>query len=217
MVGDAVRIGVLALQGAFREHREVLQELGATAVEVRRPEDLEGADGVVIPGGESTTIRLLMAEYGLDSALRERIATGFPALGTCAGMILLAKEVDGQRIVGLDALDVDVRRNAFGRQRDSFETDLSVPVLGEDPVHAVFIRAPVVDAVGPEVDVLARLPDGRIVAVQQGSVLGVAFHPELTRDRRFHRYFVDLAARPSNRAYSPTVEIGARPRGNASP
>jgi 5'-phosphate synthase pdxT subunit len=217
VAGDAVRIGVVALQGAFREHREVLQELGATAVEVRRPEDLEDADGVVIPGGESTTIRILMAEYGLDSALRERIGAGFPVLGTCAGMIVLARHVDGQRVIGLDALDIEVRRNAFGRQVDSFETAVSVPVLGEEPVHAVFIRAPVVEAVGPEVEVLARLSDGRVVAVQQGRVLGVAFHPELTRDRRFHRYFVDLAARQSARGDPVAVGSGARARGNGSP
>lgn len=198
MDGDAVRVGVVALQGAFREHGRVLQKLGVEAAQVRRPADLHELDGIVIPGGESTTIRLLMAEYGLGPALRECISTGLPVLGTCAGMIVLAKRVDGYRVPGLEALDVDVRRNAFGRQVDSFEADLPVPMLGEPPFHGVFIRAPVVESVEPGVEVLARLSDGRIVAVQQGPVVGIAFHPELTEDRRFHRYFLEIvAARPA--------------------
>jgi 5'-phosphate synthase pdxT subunit len=189
-----MRIGVLALQGAFREHAHALRELGAQAVEVRRPQDLEGLDGLIIPGGESTTIRLLMTEYGLDAAIGARVAAGFPVLGTCAGMILLARSVDGETPPGLDGLDITVRRNAFGRQVDSFETDLSVPALGADPFHGVFIRAPVVASTGPGVEVLARLADGAIVAVRQGSVVGLAFHPELTGDTRFHAYFLGLAA-----------------------
>jgi 5'-phosphate synthase pdxT subunit len=198
-----VRIGVLALQGAFREHRRVLEDLSATVVEVRRPSDLDGLDGLVIPGGESTTIRMLMEDYGLTSVLRERIAAGFPVLGTCAGMIVLAKRVDGVPIPGLDALDVDVRRNAFGRQVDSFEADIDVPAVGDRPFHAVFIRAPLVETVGRDVNVLARLEDQRIVGVQEGAVIGVAFHPELTEDSRLHRYFLQhVAAReplPSSR------------------
>jgi 5'-phosphate synthase pdxT subunit len=189
-----VRIGVLALQGAFREHRRVLEALGATAVEVRRPGDLEGLDGLIIPGGESTTIRMLMEDYGLTPVLRDRIAAGLPVLGTCAGMIVLARRVDGVPVPGLDALDVDVRRNAFGRQVDSFEADLDVPAVGDRPFHAVFIRAPLVDSVGPEVNVLARLEDQRVVGVQQGHVMGVAFHPELTDDARLHRYFLQHVA-----------------------
>jgi 5'-phosphate synthase pdxT subunit len=189
-----VRIGVLALQGAFREHRHVLESLGVTVVEVRRPSDLVDLDGLVIPGGESTTIRALMQEYALTDDLRERIARGLPVLGTCAGMIVLAKRVDGVPIAGLDALDVDVRRNAFGRQVDSFETDIEVPVIGDRPVHAVFIRAPLVESVAPGVSVLARLEDGRIVGVQSGSVVGFAFHPELTDDSRIHRYFLQLVS-----------------------
>ena len=188
-----MRIGVLALQGDFREHAHAVRELGAEAVEVRRPEQLEGLDGLIIPGGESTTIRMLMRELCLETAVRERIAHGFPVLGTCAGLIVLAKRVDGAPVEGLNALDADVKRNAFGRQVDSFEEDLSVAPLGE-PIHAVFIRAPVVESVEDGVDVLARLADGRIVGVRQGSVVGVAFHPELTKDRRLHEYFLDLIA-----------------------
>jgi 5'-phosphate synthase pdxT subunit len=161
---------------------------------VRRPEDLEGLDGLIIPGGESTTIRMLMRELGLEDALRARIEEGLPVLGTCAGLIVLANRVDGNLVDGLNALDADVRRNAFGRQVDSFEEDLEVMALGDQPVHGVFIRAPVVEAVDAEVEVLARLHDGRIVGVRQGSVVGLAFHPELTGDRRFHRYFLDLVA-----------------------
>jgi pyridoxal 5'-phosphate synthase pdxT subunit len=189
-----MRIGVLALQGAYREHAQALSELGAEPVEVRRPEELEGLDGLIIPGGESTTIRMLMRELGLEAALRERIAHGFPVLGTCAGLIVLANRVDGAAVDGLNALDADVQRNAFGRQVDSFEDDLTVPAFGDKPVHGVFIRAPLVEEVDDGVDVLARLRDGRIVGVQQGSVVGLAFHPELTGDRRFHEYFLELIA-----------------------
>jgi pyridoxal 5'-phosphate synthase pdxT subunit len=187
-----MRIGVLALQGAFREHVKMLERLGVAAVEVRRPRDLDGLDGLIIPGGESTTMRLLMSEFGLDQAIRDRIASGFPIVGTCAGMIMLAATVEGEDSSGLDGLDVRVQRNAFGRQVDSFEEDLSIPALGREPFHAVFIRAPVVESVGPGVEVLSALPDGRIVAVRQGAVIGVAFHPELTNDERFHQYFLSL-------------------------
>lgn len=187
-----MRIGVLALQGAFREHIRALHDLDVEAVEVRRPADLDGLDGLIMPGGESTSIRMLMRDVGLDDALRRRIADGLPVLGTCAGLILLADRVDGSAVEGLNALDADVRRNAFGRQVDSFEEDLTVASLGDEPVHAVFIRAPVVDEVDDGVEVLARLPDGRIVGVRQRAVVGLAFHPELTADRRFHRYFLDL-------------------------
>jgi 5'-phosphate synthase pdxT subunit len=189
-----MRIGVLALQGDFREHSQALRELGAEAVEVRRPAQLEGLDGLIIPGGESTTIRMLMRELCLETAVRERVAQGFPVLGTCAGLIVLAKRVDGNPAEGLSALDADVRRNAFGRQVDSFEEDLRVAGLGDEALRAVFIRAPVVESVDEGVDVLARLQDGRIVGVRQGSVVGVAFHPELTPDRRLHKYFLDLVA-----------------------
>jgi len=191
------RVGVLALQGAFREHRLTLERLGVETTEVRRPEDLDGLDGVVIPGGESTTMRILMAEYGLDAALRDRIAEGMPALGTCAGLIVMARRVDGVPVPGLDALDVEVRRNAFGRQVDSFEEDISIPAVGRGPVHGVFIRAPVVESVEPGVEVLGRLRDGRIVAVQQGNAIGIAFHPELTEDPRVHEHFLRLVGAPA--------------------
>jgi len=194
-----MRVGVLALQGAFREHIQALGRLGVDAAEVRRPEDLTDLDGLVIPGGESTTMRLLMAEYGLDTALRDRVAHGFPMLGTCAGMIVLAKRIDGETPAGLDGLDISVRRNAFGRQVDSFESDLAVPVLGGTPFHGVFIRAPVVESVEPGVEVLATLEDGSIVAVRDGSTVGLSFHPELTDDARFHRYFLDLVAQAKGR------------------
>jgi 5'-phosphate synthase pdxT subunit len=198
-----MRIGVLALQGDFREHAQALRELGAEAVEVRRPEQLEGLAGLIIPGGESTTIRMLMRELCLETAVRERLARGFPVLGTCAGLIVLAKRVDGTAVEGLSALDADVRRNAFGRQVDSFEENLRVAGLGDEPLRAVFIRAPLVESVGEGVEVLARLQDGRIVGVRQGSVVGVAFHPELTPDRRLHKYFLDLVAARDPIASSP--------------
>jgi len=190
-----MRIGVLALQGAFIEHEHVLARLGVQPVEVRLPEHLEGLAGLIIPGGESTTMGLLAQKWGLLEPLREFARSGRPLWGTCAGMILLAKEVvdgvPGQPILGL--MDITVRRNAFGRQVDSFEDDLAVPVLGDPPFHAVFIRAPVIERVGAEVEVLATLEDGTAVAVQQGNLLATAFHPELTRDERFHRYFLKLA------------------------
>ena len=202
-MGGRPRIGVLAVQGDFREHAQMLQSLGADAVEVRRPEELAGVDGIVIPGGESTTIRMLMDDFGLAEPVRQRIREGTPVLGTCAGMIVLAKRVNGAPSAGLEGLDIDVFRNAFGRQVDSFEADLAIAGLRGDPFHAVFIRAPVVREAGPGVETLATLEDGRIVAVRQGSVIGIAFHPELTQDARFHQLFLDLiAARkpvPSNR------------------
>jgi 5'-phosphate synthase pdxT subunit len=185
------RVGVLALQGDVREHVASLRALGADPLEVRRPEHLEIVDALVLPGGESTTMSLLLRSSELEEPLAERLAGGMPAFGTCAGMILLASRLlDGrsdQRCFG--AIDLTVRRNAFGRQVDSFETDL--PVSGvEDPVHAVFIRAPVVEAVGPDVEVLAAV-DGRPVLCRQGPVLVCAFHPELSGDGRLHRLFLD--------------------------
>jgi len=189
-----MKIGVLALQGAFIEHEHVLARLGVQPVEVRLPEHLEGLDGLIIPGGESTTMGLLAQKWGLLEPLQAFARSGRPIWGTCAGMILLAKEVvdgvPGQPILGL--MDITVRRNAFGRQVDSFEADLAVPLLGDPPFHAVFIRAPVIERVGAGVEVLAALEDGTAVAVQQGNLLATAFHPELTRDERFHHYFLKL-------------------------
>lgn len=194
MVARVARIGVLALQGDFREHIQVLRRLGAEVNEVRLPQHLAGLDGLILPGGESTTVGKLAMEYQLLEPLRELAASGVPLWGTCAGLILLARDVGREQpLVG--ALNVQVNRNAFGRQVDSFEADLKVPVLTEPgrPFRAVFIRAPLVTYVGPGVNVLARLDDTNgVVAVQQGHVLGTAFHPELTNDDRFHRYFLAL-------------------------
>ena len=186
------RIGVLALQGDFAEHVSVLRRLGSEAQEVRRPEELSGLDGLIIPGGESTTIARLMVEYGLDEPLRRLAQDSFPVWGTCAGMIVLARRASDLAWPTLAALDIAVRRNAFGRQVDSFEADLKVSSLGAAPFHAVFIRAPTVEEVGDGVEVLAALEDGRVVAVRQGAALATAFHPELTADDRFHRYFLEL-------------------------
>jgi 5'-phosphate synthase pdxT subunit len=192
VAGSGPTVGVLALQGDFREHLAVLTALGANAIAVRRPEELERVSGLIIPGGESTVMDKLSRLFGLAEPLTAAIAAGLPVYGTCAGLIMLADRVrdaiDGQQTLG--GLDVTVRRNAFGNQLDSFETDLDIPVLGDPPVHAVFIRAPVVEEVGDSVTVLAAVGDGRIVAVEQGNLLGTAFHPEVTQDYRFHDYFL---------------------------
>jgi 5'-phosphate synthase pdxT subunit len=193
----AARVGVLALQGAFALHARALARLGVDAVEVRTPAELAGVDALVIPGGESTTMSKLLESQELFEPLAERLDGGMPALGTCAGMILLAREVlDGradQRSFG--AVDIAVRRNAFGRQVDSFEADLQVVGLPEAPVHAVFIRAPIVEVVGEGVEILAQVEGGRPVACRQGPVLVTSFHPELSPDLRVHELFLrELAA-----------------------
>jgi 5'-phosphate synthase pdxT subunit len=186
------RIGVLALQGAVREHVNAIRDVGAEPVEVRLPRDLVDLDALILPGGESTTMRKLIDAYGLRDPILSLARTGAPMLGTCAGMILLAERIaDGEEPV-LGLLDVEVRRNAYGRQLDSFEADVSVPILGDEPLHGVFIRAPVVSNLGPAVEVLARDPSGAAVAVRQGRVLATAFHPELTGDRRLHRLLVEM-------------------------
>ncbi|MCU1438154.1 MAG: pdxT [Naasia sp.] len=192
MAGRPRTVGVLALQGDFREHLKVLRALGADARPVRRPQELAEIDGLVIPGGESTVMDKLSRAFGMAEPIKAAIAGGMPVYGTCAGLIMLANTVrdsiDGQQSFG--GLDVVVRRNAFGTQLDSFETDLDVPVLGDEPVHAVFIRAPIVDEVGNAARSLAELDDGTVVAVEQGPLLGTSFHPEMTGDDRFHRYFL---------------------------
>jgi len=195
------RVGVLALQGAVREHVAAIRDVGAEPVEVRLPRDLVGLDALILPGGESTTMRSLIDEYGLREPILSLARTGAALLGTCAGMILLAdRNSDGDEPV-FALLDVEVRRNGYGRQLDSFETDLAVPALGEAPLHAVFIRAPMVTAVGPQAEVLATDAEDNPVAVRQGRVLATAFHPELTGDRRLHRLLVtligDRARRPA--------------------
>ncbi|HET9496601.1 MAG TPA: pyridoxal 5'-phosphate synthase glutaminase subunit PdxT [Chloroflexia bacterium] len=186
-----MKIGVLALQGAFREHVEALRELGVEAVEVRLPEHLNGLDGLIIPGGESTTIGKLAVHYGLQEAITSYAQNGRPLYGTCAGMIMLSRDIGrDQPLFGM--MDITVERNAYGRQLDSFETDIDVPALGAEPFRAVFIRAPRIEHVGSDVDVLAKLDDGTPVAARQGNILVTAFHPELTPDLRFHRYFLAM-------------------------
>ena len=186
------KIGVLAMQGAFVEHIEALRRLGVEAVPVRLSGEFKGLSALVIPGGESTTIGKLMREYSLVDEMRKLISKGFPIMGTCAGMILLAKQVQGLKQHTLEAMDIEVRRNAFGRQVDSFETALDIPVLGQPPFPAVFIRAPWIEKVGDGVEVLASLPEGTAVAVRQGNLVATAFHPELTDDLRFHDYFLSI-------------------------
>lgn len=180
------------MQGAFREHQQALAACGAETVQVRKPEQLEGLDALVIPGGESTTIGKLLLEYNLFRPILDLARAGKPVFGTCAGLILLAKEIEGSDQPRLGLMDITVRRNAFGRQVDSFEADLDIPVLGEKPFRAVFIRAPYVAGTGSDVEVLAQYQD-KIVCVRQGNFLAAAFHPELTADLRLHHYFLDLA------------------------
>ena len=186
-----MKIGVLAAQGDVIEHRAVLQRLDVDEVEVRVPGDLAGVDGLIIPGGESTTIGKLMVEYGLDRAIPDAVQRGMAVYGTCAGMILLAKCASGGEPPLLRLMYIEVARNAYGRQVDSFEADLEIPVLGPPPLHAVFIRAPVIEEVGRRVEVLASF-DGRPVLAREGRLLVSSFHPELAPDDRVHRYFLDV-------------------------
>lgn len=186
------RVGILALQGAVREHMDAVTAVGAEPVAVRLPADFVGLDALILPGGESTTMRRLIDRYELREPILAMARRGAPMLGTCAGMILLANRLaDGEESV-LGLLDAEVQRNAYGRQLDSYEADLSIPALGDEPMHGVFIRAPVVSALGPAVEVLARDDAGRPIAVRQGRVLATAFHPELTEDRRLHRLLLEL-------------------------
>ena len=193
MVGNGLTLGILALQGDVREHAAILTELGATVREIRTPAQLEGIDGLVIPGGESSVIDKLSRIFSLHTPVRESLKSGLPVLGTCAGMIMLADHIEdgieGQETFG--GLDILVQRNAFGAQRDSFETDLPIEGVEGPPVPVAFIRAPVVKSVGPGVDVIARLPNGAIVGVREGNAMAVAFHPEITGDKRLHQLFLD--------------------------
>jgi pyridoxal 5'-phosphate synthase pdxT subunit len=195
-----MKIGVLALQGAFIEHVSVFQRMGVEVVEVRLPAGMKGLDGLIIPGGESTTILKLMHIFKIFTPLKKMIENGFPVWGTCAGMICLAKTVVNSQesfLEPLGVMDIVVKRNAFGRQVDSFESDLLIASLGEKPYHAVFIRAPLIEKVEPQVEVLSRLPDKTIVAARQGNLLVTSFHPELTDDFRFHEYFMEIAKNKS--------------------
>lgn len=187
-------VGVLALQGDFREHVIALEACGADALEVRTLAQLDRCSGLIIPGGESTVIQKLATNYGLFEPIKQKIQAGFPVFGTCAGLIMLADEIidgiEGQ--VGFGGLDVAVRRNAFGNQLDSFETDLEFQGIVGPPVHAAFIRAPIVERVGEGVEVLSKLNDGRVVAVRSGNILGIAFHPEVTGENRIHQMFLTM-------------------------
>jgi 5'-phosphate synthase pdxT subunit len=210
-----MRVGVLALQGAFREHLQTLAAIGVEGVPVRLPADLAGISALILPGGESTTMRRLIDRWALRQPILDLAARGAPLFGTCAGMIVLATEIAGGEPPILPLLDVTVERNAFGRQLDSFEGELSVPVLGDQPVHGVFIRAPIVERTGPGVDVLARLDDGRIVAVRERNVIATSFHPELAGETRFHRLLATMASEHddpgegSGRRPHPTRRSGA--------
>ena len=189
-----MKIGVLALHGAVIEHIQILRAIGVEPVPVRLPEDLDGISGLILPGGESTTMRKLAARWNLREPIMALAASGAPILGTCAGMIVVAREIVGGEEPVFPLLDVTVERNAFGRQLDSFETELSVPILGDRPVHAIFIRAPIIERVGPGVEVLARLPDQRVVAVRQRNVVAISFHPELAGETRIHRLIATMAS-----------------------
>ncbi|MEW6727647.1 pyridoxal 5'-phosphate synthase glutaminase subunit PdxT [Desulforudis sp. 1088] len=187
-----MKVGILALQGAFIEHARAVRACGHDPVEIRKPEQLDDCRALIIPGGESTTIGKLMNEFNLFEVIRARGEQGMPILGTCAGMVLLARVIEESDQPRLGLMNITVKRNAFGRQVDSFEADLAVPTLGDDPVRAVFIRAPYITAVGPGVEVLAVF-DGKIVLVRQDRLVASAFHPELTEDLRLHKYFLNLA------------------------
>ncbi len=189
-----MRIGVLALQGAFAEHIAILHQLKVQTLPVRLPKELNDLDGLVIPGGESTSIGKLMLDYDLMDKIRNLAENGLPIFGTCAGMILLANKTLDLEIKPLGLMDIKVKRNAFGRQRESFETKLSISVLGEKPFPGIFIRAPVIEQANSKVEILARLADGTMVAARQGKLLACAFHPELTNDLRFHQYFLHIVA-----------------------
>lgn len=186
-----MKIGVLALQGAFREHCAALASCGVEAVEIRKADELDEISGLILPGGESTTIGKLLVDWGIMDKIKQRAAQGMAIYGTCAGLILLAKTIYNSDQPRLGLMDISVQRNAFGRQTESFETDLQVDEFGPEPVHAVFIRAPLIDKAGPAVKVLAKVED-KIVIARQGQFLATSFHPELTGDHRIHQYFINM-------------------------
>ena len=200
-----MRVGVLALQGTFIEHIDSLRQLGVEAPPIRLPRELDTLDGLVIPGGESTTMLRLMGSFGLIQPIRGMARDGLPIWGTCAGMILLAKDVANYEMETLGLMDTRVKRNAFGSQVDSFEADLEVPLLGEEAYHAIFIRAPIIEEAKTDVTILSRLPDGTIVAIRQNQLLACAFHPEFTDDLRFHTYFLNMVNQ--RRAHNREGEI----------
>ena len=189
-----MKIGVLAMQGAFVEHIDILRQLEVDALPIRLPQEFRGLDGLIIPGGESTSISKLMLDYNLVAEIKALAKNGLPMFGTCAGMILLASKLSDLDVETLGVMDITVRRNAFGRQRESFEAELMIPVLGEKPFPGVFIRAPLIEQTNSKVEILARLTDGIGVAARQGKLLASTFHPELTSDLRFHQYFLDIVS-----------------------
>lgn len=189
-----MRVGVLALQGTFIEHIGILRQLGVESSPIRLPRELDAVDGLVIPGGESTTMLRLMESFGLLQPIREMAQDGLPIWGTCAGMVLLAKSVSNHEMETLGLMDVKIRRNAFGSQVDSFEADLEIPLVDREPFHVVFIRAPIIDEAKPSVEILSCLPGGPIVAIKQNRLLACAFHPEFTDDLRFHSYFLNIVS-----------------------
>ncbi|MDH4269632.1 MAG: pyridoxal 5'-phosphate synthase glutaminase subunit PdxT [Dehalococcoidia bacterium] len=189
-----MRVGVLALQGTFIEHIGILRQLGVEAPLIRLPHELNTLDGLIIPGGESTTMLRLMESFDLIQPIRKVARDGLPIWGTCAGMILLAKDVSNYEMETLGLMDTKVKRNAFGSQVHSFETDLEIPLVSEEPFHAVFIRAPIIEEAKPSVEILSRLPDGTIVAIRQNRLLACAFHPEFTDNLRFHSYFLNMVS-----------------------
>jgi 5'-phosphate synthase pdxT subunit len=189
-----MKVGVLALQGTFIEHIGMLRQLGVETPPIRLPDELDTLDGLIIPGGESTTILRLMESFGLIQPIREMARDGLAIWGTCAGMVLLAKSISNHEMETLGLMDMKIRRNAFGSQIDSFEVDLEIPLVGEEPFHAVFIRAPVIKEAEPGIKILSRLPNGTIVAARQNRLLACAFHPEFTDDLRFHSYFLNMVS-----------------------
>ena len=192
-----MKIGVLALQGAFIEHINIIRQLGVEALPIRLPGELNSLGGLIIPGGESTSMLNLMQSFNFARPLKELAQAGLPILGTCAGMVCLAKRASNSNNSNLETLglmDMEVRRNAFGRQVDSFEAELPVPALGQEPFSGVFIRAPIIEKANPQVEILTKLLNGVAVAARQGKLVATAFHPELTSDLRFHRYFLEIAA-----------------------
>lgn len=189
-----MKIGVLAVQGAFAEHIDILRQLEVEALPIRLPQELRGLDGLIIPGGESTSISKLMLDYNLVTEIKALAKNGLPIFGTCAGMILLAGKISDLDVETLGVMDITVRRNAFGRQRESFEAELSIPALGEKPFPGIFIRAPLIEQVNSGTEILAKLTDGTKVAARQGKALVSAFHPELTNDLRFHQYFLGIVS-----------------------
>lgn len=198
-------VGVLALQGDFREHREVLEGLGHVVREVRKPAQLDGLDALIIPGGESTTIARLILSNGFQKPLRDFCSSGKPVWGTCAGAILLARRVDNLDRPGIEVMDIAVRRNAFGRQVDSFEADLDIDGVSGPPFHAVFIRAPLIESVFGDAEAIATLEDGTIVAAREGNLLATSFHPELTGDSRLHELFLGIGSWAGTPALSSSL------------